>query len=330
MGKPWDVEIAAAGRWNSSTAGWVDITRADLKAIADAFVALKDTVKPMLKLGHNNKQPLINASDGQPALGWVSALKLVGDKLVATFNDVPEVLHSAIKSKRYSRVSVELDRNVKVAGGQYPWVLSAVGLLGADIPAINTLADLQTYMESAIGDEHIVFTNFETEEANMADEAKIAELTAKLEAAELRATTAEAAAQASEAKFTTLQAEVEQEKEAAAFTAATTNFTARCEALVKAGAMLPAQREKMVAQFNADNAETLTGTLDIIAMSAPANDGEQAHKKAEGEVDADPSKQVAKLARAKANSDNVSFTVAMERVLQEDAELAQAYRDAND
>lgn len=132
------VEVFAVGRWNGMTFG-----AADLAAMAQAFDNLKGFHKVPLKLGHNPEQPV---TDGKPALGWVTALYVQGDKLCADFEDVPNVVVSAIKRKLYRRVSIELSVDVRYKGKHIPFVVDAVALLGADLPAVNTLADLNAFL----------------------------------------------------------------------------------------------------------------------------------------------------------------------------------------
>lgn len=132
------IEVFAVGKWNGMT-----FQAHDLAAMAQAFEDLKTVHKVPLKFGHNAEQPM---TDGKPALGWVSALYVKGAKLVADFEDVPEPVVKAIDKKLYRRVSIELSIDVKYKGRFIPFVVDAVALLGADLPAVNTLADLNTYM----------------------------------------------------------------------------------------------------------------------------------------------------------------------------------------
>ena len=100
-------------------------------------------LKVPLKLGHNDEQPV---TDGQPALGWVTAMEVVGDKLVADFDHIPPVLMEAFDKKLYRNVSIELDFDVVHKDTAYDFVITAVALLGADMPAVNVLNDLGALM----------------------------------------------------------------------------------------------------------------------------------------------------------------------------------------
>lgn len=137
-GKTLDAEVFAVGEWNG-----MNFSTKDLNLIANAFSQLKDYHRVPIKFGHNDEQPM---TDGQPALGWIESVWVKGTKLMAKFVDIPDVVYEAIGKKLYKNVSIELDMGVEHKGNYYPWVLSGVALLGADIPAVNVLADLQAYM----------------------------------------------------------------------------------------------------------------------------------------------------------------------------------------
>lgn len=130
------VEVFAVGTHNGLT-----FTEADLDGIAQAFNALNASGRVPLKFGHNNEQPF---TDGQPALGWVDRLWRDGKKLFADFVGMPTVVFDAVKAGLYKQVSIELLKDTSREGDRYPWVLDAVALLGADIPAVKGLRDLQT------------------------------------------------------------------------------------------------------------------------------------------------------------------------------------------
>lgn len=132
------VEIFAVGKWNGHS-----ITKQTLADIVDAFKSTRETVKPVLKLGHNNSQKLLEA-DGLPAAGWVSNVYIQGNKLLADFVDIPKKIAQLIKNKSYRKVSIELFSGVSLKGKKYPNLLSAVALLGADTPAVLSLADIPT------------------------------------------------------------------------------------------------------------------------------------------------------------------------------------------
>lgn len=129
-----DREIFAVGTWNG-----IEFTEEDLNDIAANFQKLFDSHKVPLKFGHNEEQEI---TDGQPAIGWVSRVYKNGKKLFADFSDLPRVVFDAIKNRLYRTVSIEVLFNVDGDGKRFNHVLDAVALLGADQPAVSSLADL--------------------------------------------------------------------------------------------------------------------------------------------------------------------------------------------
>jgi len=97
-----DAEIFTVGKWNG-----MSFDAADLQGMADAFTRLKDNLKVGLKIGHTDAQTMAN---GQHALGWVDKVWIVGDKLMARFTDMPDVVYKAMQKKMYRNVSVEMER----------------------------------------------------------------------------------------------------------------------------------------------------------------------------------------------------------------------------
>jgi len=132
-----DVEIFQAGEWNGQK-----FTDSDLQEIVEAYNGAGDLLKPYLKLGHDDKQTLLQR-DGLPSAGWITGLRKAGDKILASFVDVPSKVAELIKRGGYKRVSSEIYLNYKDAlGNVWPKALKAVALLGGDTPAVTTLNDL--------------------------------------------------------------------------------------------------------------------------------------------------------------------------------------------
>src|SRR3990167_3940088 len=137
------VEVFAVGTWNG-----MKFVQEDLRAIADNTNALlaKSTHKPPLKLGHHDQDDFLYGpnGDGQPALGWMENIRAVADKLMADFKSVPDIVVEAVKQGRYRQLSIEMDY-LKHVG----WIATGVALLGADLPIVKTLDDLQAYLSAA-------------------------------------------------------------------------------------------------------------------------------------------------------------------------------------
>lgn len=132
-----DIEIFSTGIHKG-----IKFVEKDLDEIVRNFYELKEFIKPVLKIAHKNK---MHKEDGQPSLGWGNELKRIGSKLIASFTDVPEIVKKAIDKKLYKRVSSEIYDSLNIGGKKYKRVLSGVGILGADIPAVKNLKDIEVF-----------------------------------------------------------------------------------------------------------------------------------------------------------------------------------------
>jgi len=130
------VEIFSAGNWNGD-----DYTENDLDEMVLAFNNTSQTSRPALKLGHDDKQKILQ-NDGYPAAGWIGRLYRKGKKLLADFVDIPEKVYELITRGAYRNVSSEIYWNADVNGMKYGKMLAGVALLGADMPAVSNLSDI--------------------------------------------------------------------------------------------------------------------------------------------------------------------------------------------
>lgn len=135
-----NVPIFAVGQWNGDV-----YNEADLDHMVAAFGSVG--FKPPLKLGHDESQPL-GKSDGMPALGWVANLRRVGGQLLADLKHLPKQVYEAIRRKNYDRVSAEVYWDYEENGRKMPRVLKALALLGADVPAVTSLAALESLYDA--------------------------------------------------------------------------------------------------------------------------------------------------------------------------------------
>lgn len=132
------IEVFSPGVWGGLT--W---TLDDLDAMVRNFDALKDYVKPPLKLGHDDRP-------GAPAYGWIERLEVAGKRLIAHVRDIPEALKAAVRAGRYRRVSSEIyprwenttaeKQNLRT--GVTGPVLAAIAALGAEAPEVRDLRDI--------------------------------------------------------------------------------------------------------------------------------------------------------------------------------------------
>ena len=256
------IEIFAAGTWNSDI-----YTVDDLDKMVEAYNATKTKVKPFLKLGHNEMQALLEA-DGLPAAGWIDNLRRIGEKLVADFVGVPKAIYELIKAGSYRTVSSEIYWNFALDGEKYPYLLKAVAILGADIPAVSSLKDIMSLyakgepaMAYAEGAEVKTY-EIKTEDCKM--EKEIKELQEKLanaeklfteEQAKTVAVTAEkdaaivslAEANAKTTELQTKHDDLVKEHTAVTEAARVVEINAKIDELITAKKVLPAQKEVLFA-----------------------------------------------------------------------------------
>ena len=136
-----NLEVFGVGTHRAMT-GQVTITEQDLDNMVSAFNELTNVIKPHLKLGHTEAQKWFGQKDGIPSLGWIEKVWRVGGKLLANIKDVPEALISLLRQGRYHNVSAEVYFDMEHEDKKYPRVLSAISLLGVEMPAVKDLAGL--------------------------------------------------------------------------------------------------------------------------------------------------------------------------------------------
>lgn len=153
MNKIQDVEIFGSGTWNGH-----EISSQDLDDMVESFNKTSRTVRPYIKLGHNEEQALLK-SDGLPSAGWVDNLRRKGDKLVADFVDVPNKIKKLIENKAYRNVSSEVFTNIDILGEKHKKMLGAVALLGAETPAVMNLDDILAWYSIRPEFEAVNFAN---------------------------------------------------------------------------------------------------------------------------------------------------------------------------
>lgn len=344
QGYELDAEIFATGTWNKV---WKFSTK-DLHEIAANFTALAQNHKVPLKFGHNDKQPM---TDGYPALGWVTKVWVANEKLMAHFAHVPEIVKKAFDAKLYRHVSVELDVDVEHRGKKYKYVLSAVALLGADIPAVNTLSDLTHYIdggERLAASRREVFSAIQGDRTNQNEdndmtkeelEAAIKSAVAPLEA-KFTATAGELAK--ANATIESLNAEKKQREETEAagkIKMHRDTLTGKLEAAVKAGTLSPAQREgalrfmrisddksvlevteAQVDEYIKINAKKVNMSQESGRGSGTGDQGDQ------GNTSDDPGAEInARAKKLQGEDGKLSFAAARDRVMEADPELAQAW-----
>lgn len=298
-----EAEIFAVGHWNDR-----DYSVADLENIAANFRKYQSRIKPPLKLGHRRDD-----LRGQPALGWVQDLYVRGQKLVARFADVPAIIRNAIRKGLYRRVSSELWQ------AEEGFILKAVALLGADLPAVDNLEDLTVYFTE---DHELPFSQTLTLEFAMTN-LKIKSNSA-LNFEELY--NAEKAARlASEKKLSQLQ-KLEFEKQRAA---ALERARLTCLSFTEKGLLPPYIKDMLL---DADGLRTdkdgvnIVIPFDIFVKLLEMLPENTAEKGLAGEAETeDPADEIDRRAKEIVERDNVDYTEATRRVLLHEKHLYDSY-----
>lgn len=330
-----DAEIFAVGKWNG-----MEFTEEDLGSIAATFATLGDKMRVALKLGHNDEQQM---TDGHPALGWVSKVWVAGDKLMARFTDMPQVVIDAIKKKLYKNVSVELDMDVKHKDSQYPYVLTGVALLGADIPAVNTLKDLAHYMsrdaDFSVG-RTVVFSaiaGINQDEGGNMELKEALDKISELSAINATLTAGKAAAEETSAKFAAEKAASDAQIEKARIEMKRTEVAAIFEEGVKNELITPAQREQFskLLKLNDDKAVDALDVADVKALVTGGKKfdfgrSDQGKQGSSGEDSRAPDVILAERAQILVDTKEAADLIgAQAMVFRRDPDLARAYIQQN-
>jgi len=315
----FEAEIFSVGNWNGD-----NYTEKDLHGIVAAFKALKEEIKPMLKLGrHENKF--------DPALGWIENVRVEGGKLYAKFIKVPQILYDAIKRELYKRISVEMNINYKgkSTGQLYPYVLDGVAILGAAVPAVTNLADLTKYMTSSFrgeaGDNHrIVFEIDNVFKCNQNNErGGIMPMTAEEQKKfdDLQKENADI-----KLKMTTMENQ-EQDREKKEFEDKKKSVKEFCEKAVKDKTMLPANRDLIFSSLEKDNPDLdmLMNLADNQVKYYENMDGEKGLRDNKDKFD-DPGKELdVKVRKYQVDHPKASYEDAMTIILMDNDDLAERY-----
>lgn len=334
-------EIFAAGKWSGD-----QYTINDLDEIVRSFHALKFNVP--LKLGHDEAQKWFGQKDGAPALGWVDNLRRVANKLVADFVNVPDALAKMIANKNYRSKSAEVYWNLENDGQKWPRALKAVSLLGADMPAVTTLNELQTVLMSDTSQYSITtwadpdgaeepewksytWTN-QQEDTMSAEQEKIY----KDQISALQDTIKAETKRADEAEARAVSADAELKKRDEKY--AIDQFISKVDSLIKEGKVAPSEKDTLERQFVALGAGTkkygekefnprqeLVQSLEArtVKIHIGKEQGKGGEEKDDGEAPAVV--KVDRLAKKYAADNKGTYQDGLRKVKEEDRELWNEY-----
>lgn len=152
-----NVEIMEVGEdWNLAS-GPQTFTEDDLLQVIEAINSDAAVKAPRLKVGHADGR-----LDGEPAFGKFINLRLINNNqtMVGDLTGVPEWL-AKILPTAYPNRSVEGMLGVTTATGKkWPLVVTAVSLLGVEMPGISTLEDLRDYFGEEMPEGTIILASY--------------------------------------------------------------------------------------------------------------------------------------------------------------------------
>lgn len=241
---PW-TRIGRTGLHTAMSGQQVQLTEADLDKVVTSYNP-KDHEAPLV-LGH--------PTNNGPAYGWVQGLKRDGEYLLAQFAQIPDSLKEAVNNGHYKKVSMSL----------YPdGTLRHVGLLGATPPAIKGLGNINLGSGEDATEIHFDFSETpeqpaQTQPGDSGTENAMGdkELIEKLKADNARLEKEKADADKTAAEARTAKEAAEKNFAEAQAAKAKEARTAKVDALIKDGKVLPTEKDRILAF-----AERLGGKAD--------------------------------------------------------------------
>jgi hypothetical protein len=346
------LEIFGAGTWKPGNGKTVSISETDLDDLVSNFDSLKGTnvVKPHLKLGHTEAQKWFGQSVGIPTLGWIDRVWREGKKLLADVSHVPDALLGMMQAGRYHNVSAEVfpPGVIEHDGRKFGSVLSAVAVLGTEMPAVKDLAGLasalyadqftaKTEAAPIIFSKEVNQSMFTQDQVDSLIAAAVTKAVGEKESDhKARFSDLEAEVGTLTARATAAEAKLAEQ----AATYASAEMGRLVDDAIRAGKLLPKQRETVLA-FGT----TMKGTVNFGGTEKPALDmfkeflqsfGTQLdikeraggqHTGGESNNFATAAQEVDHLAHAAVSASNgaVKYGEAVRTVLRDNGELATRY-----
>lgn len=140
----YGVEVFKEGTHNGDK-----YTATDINDIVSNFKALESKLIPKVKITHKKAQKTLAglASYGDVVKVYADTVGGVR-KLFVDIVKVPEKVADWIKTGRFAERSIEVFRNVTIAGKKFKNVLAKVTLLGHEIPAVSGMSPVKLSLET--------------------------------------------------------------------------------------------------------------------------------------------------------------------------------------
>lgn len=179
----FEMEIFRVGTHNGD-----DFTEADLAEIASNFHALKDELRPKLKITHRDHQETVAglASYGDITDVYLKQGNDGQNRLYAWVDNVPPEVMGFVKNRRFPERSIEIYPSFKLGTVEdspvYKNVLKAVALLGHEMPAVTGMEPIK--LEECLECQGTVCFREQVFKQNSGEGRKINELAAGMKALE--------------------------------------------------------------------------------------------------------------------------------------------------
>ncbi|GAF80970.1 unnamed protein product [marine sediment metagenome] len=104
-----------------------ELTISRLLGVVKNFKLLKNYHEvPITILGYSEDQTSVKPIDEPPAVGWITELRIVGNKLLCDLKNVPQKITPLLKNKVYKNKSLEIYINFSFKGSKLGPVLRRV------------------------------------------------------------------------------------------------------------------------------------------------------------------------------------------------------------
>jgi len=134
----YNIEIFMTGKSSDGRGGFSEKELTEIVDDTNEAITTSNLKIP-IKLGHDDKE--------QWSKGWVKNIRKMGNKIIADFFNIPDMIAEKINSGYLPSKSIELTSNfITSAGKKLKNIIMGLALLGTEQPAFPYLKDNQTGM----------------------------------------------------------------------------------------------------------------------------------------------------------------------------------------
>lgn len=147
------MQIFRVGTWNGK-----NFTQEDLDTMVSNFNELIGQIVPKVKITHRDDQESLA---GLASYGDMVRMFREGDGLYADFERMPSEVADWVRTGRFAERSVEMYPSMTINGKRYEKIITAVSLLGHEIPAVAGMEPVKLSSEdNKVTNKEIMAVNF--------------------------------------------------------------------------------------------------------------------------------------------------------------------------